>query len=44
MSADSFLPIHIKYFGMMTTAAVIVEVLVSFMMNFFIRKFIIFKG
>ena len=34
----------IKYFGMMTTAAVIVEVLVSFMMNFFIRKFIIFKG
>lgn len=34
----------IKYFGMMTTAAVIVEVLVSFLMNFFIRKFVIFKG
>ena len=34
----------IRYFGMMTTAAVIVEVLVSFLMNFFIRKFVIFKG
>lgn len=34
----------IKYFGMMTTAAVIVEVLVSFLMNFFVRKFVIFKG
>ena len=34
----------IKYFGMMTSAAVVVEVLVSFMMNFFIRKFVIFKG
>lgn len=34
----------IKHFGMMTTAAVIVEVLVSFMLNFFIRKFVIFKG
>ena len=34
----------IKHFGMMTTAAVIVEVAVSFMVNFFIRKFFIFKG
>ena len=34
----------IKYFGIMTTAAVIVEVMVSFLMNFFIRKFVIFKG
>lgn len=34
----------IKYFGMMTTVAVIVEVLVSFLMNFFVRKFVIFKG
>jgi putative flippase GtrA len=34
----------IRYFGMMTTAAVVVEVLVSFLMNFFIRKFFIFKG
>ena len=34
----------IKYFGMMTTAAVIVEVVVSFLMNFFVRKFVIFKG
>lgn len=33
----------IRYFGMMTTAAVIVEVLVSFLMNFFVRKFVIFK-
>ena len=34
----------IKYAGMMTTLAVIVEVIVSFFFNFFIRKFIIFKG
>ena len=34
----------IKYFGMMTTAAVIVEVVASFLMNFFVRKFVIFKG
>lgn len=34
----------IKYFGMMTTVAVIVEVAVSFLMNFFVRKFVIFKG
>ena len=34
----------IKHFGMMTTAAVIVEVFVSFLLNFFIRKFVIFKG
>ena len=34
----------IKYAGLMTTAAVAVEVLVSFFFNFFIRKFVIFKG
>ena len=34
----------IRHFGMMTTAAVAVEVAVSFLMNFFIRKFVIFKG
>ncbi len=34
----------IKYAGLMTTAAVIVEVIVSFLFNFFIRKFVIFKG
>ena len=34
----------IKYFGMMTTVAVIVEVVASFLMNFFVRKFVIFKG
>ena len=34
----------IEHFGMMTTAAVVVEVFVSFTVNFFIRKFVIFKG
>ena len=34
----------IKHFGMMTTAAVAVEVAVSFAVNFFMRKFLIFKG
>ncbi len=34
----------IKHFGMMTSMAVAVEVLVSFLMNFFIRKFVIFKS
>lgn len=34
----------IKYAGLMTTAAVIVEIIVSFFFNFFIRKFVIFKG
>lgn len=33
----------INYAGLMTTLAVIVEVLVSFLVNFFIRKFFIFK-
>lgn len=34
----------IDAFGMMTSLAVFVEVLVSFFVNFFVRKFIIFKG
>lgn len=34
----------IKYAGLMTTAAVVVEIVVSFFFNFFIRKFVIFKG
>ena len=34
----------IDSFGMMTTLAVVVEVVVSFLVNFFIRKFYIFKG
>ncbi len=34
----------IDRFGFMTTLAFLVEVVVSFVMNFFIRKFIIFKG
>ena len=34
----------IRYAGLMTTLAVGVEVIVSFLVNFFIRKFFIFKG
>lgn len=34
----------IDCFGLMTTLAVIVEVVVSFLVNFFVRKFYIFKG
>ena len=34
----------IDSFGMMTTFAVVVEVVVSFFVNFFVRKFFIFKG
>ena len=34
----------IAWFGMMTSAAVVIEVLVSFAVNFFVRKFFIFKG
>ena len=34
----------IDCFGMMTTLAVAVEVVVSFLVNFFVRKFFIFKG
>ena len=33
-----------RYAGLMTTAAVLIEVLVSFLVNFFVRKFVIFKG
>lgn len=34
----------IRYAGLMTSAAVVIEVLVSFLVNFFVRKFVIFKG
>lgn len=34
----------ISRFALMTTLAVLIEVLVSFVFNFLIRKFIIFKG
>ena len=34
----------IDSFGMMTTFAVVVEVVVSFFVNFFVRKFFIFNG
>ena len=34
----------IRAFSMMTSLAVVVEVLVSFVINFAVRKFVIFKG
>ena len=34
----------VDQFGMMTTLAVVVDVVVSFLVNFFIRKFFFFKG
>lgn len=34
----------ISWFGLMTSAAVFVEIVVSFFVNFFIRKFFIFKN
>jgi len=34
----------INWAGLMTTIAVFIEVIVSFMVNFFVRKFFIFKG
>lgn len=34
----------ISRFGLMTTAAVLIEIVVSFAFNFLIRKFFIFKG
>ena len=34
----------ISCFGLMTTLAVFIEVICSFLVNFFVRKFFIFKG
>ena len=34
----------IGWFGLMTTLAVFIEIVVSFFVNFFVRKFFIFKG
>ena len=34
----------IGWFGLMTTLAVFIEVIVSFLVNFFVRKFYIFRG
>ena len=34
----------IGWFGLMTTLAVLIEVVVSVLVNFFVRKFYIFKG
>ena len=34
----------IHSFGLMTTTAVFIEIVVSFLVNFFVRKFFIFKG
>lgn len=36
--------VMIHMLGLMTTIALVVEIVVSFMMNYFIRKFFIFKG
>ena len=41
--ALSIMKVLIDHLGMMTTLAVAVEVVVSFIVNFFIRKFFIFK-
>ena len=34
----------IGWLGLMTTFAVLIEIVVSFLVNFFVRKFFIFKG
>lgn len=34
----------ISWLGLMTTFAVFIEIVVSFAVNFFVRKFVIFKG
>ena len=44
IAALSVMKVLIDCFGMMTSLAVIVEIVVSFIVNFFIRKFLIFKG
>ena len=42
--ALGLMKVLIDQFGLMTTLAVGIEVVVSFLVNFFIRKFVIFKG
>jgi len=42
--ALGIMKVLIDVFGLMTTLAVFVEVVVSFFVNFFVRKFVIFKG
>ena len=42
--ALAVMKVLIDSFGMMTTFAVVVEVVVSFFVNFFVRKFFIFRG
>ncbi len=44
LTALGIMKVLIDKFGMMTTIAVAVEVVVSFVFNFFLRKFFIFKG
>ena len=34
----------IRFFGLMTSLAVVIEVGISFFFNYFIRKFVIFSG
>jgi len=42
--ALAVMKILIDFFGVMTSLAVVVEVAVSFIVNFFVRKHVIFKG
>ncbi len=42
--ALGIMKVLIDQFGLMTTLAVAVEIVVSFFVNFFLRKFVIFKG
>ena len=42
--ATSVQSVLIGRFGLMTSAAALIEVIVSFLVNFFVRKFFIFKG
>jgi len=44
LAALGVMKVLIDALGMMTTWAVIIEVVVSFTVNFFIRKFFIFRG
>ena len=42
--ALGFSSLLIHFFGLMTTIALVLEIVISFLMNFFIRKFFIFRG
>ena len=42
--ATALCSLLIRSFGMMSTLAALIEVVVSFAINFFVRKFLIFRG